>query len=130
MNEIYDFLKDAGTYYLATVEGNAPKIRPFGTIDIFNGHLCIQTGKKKDVSHQLHANPNAEICAFKDGKWIRVAGVLKEEESREAKTHMLDAYPDLRNMYSEDDGNTEIWYFASGSAIICSFTEAPKVFEL
>ncbi len=124
MNEIYDFLKACGTYYLATVEGDQPRVRPFGTVNIFEGKLYIQTGKKKDVSKQLYANPKAEICAFMDGKWVRVAGKLIPDERREAKKAMLDAYPNLRGMYSEDDDNTIVFYFESAKATISSFTEA------
>lgn len=130
MNEIYDFLKAAGTYYLATVDGDEPKVRPFGTIDIFDGHLYIQTGKVKPVSKQLHANPHAEICAFMEGRWIRVSGVLKADERAEAKKHMLDNYPDLRRMYDENDDNTEVWYFESGRAVISSFTAPAEEYVL
>ncbi len=125
MEKIYQFLKDAGTYYLATMDGDQPRVRPFGTIDLFEGKLYIQTGKKKDVSKQLYANPKAEICAFMDGKWVRVAGKLIPDERREAKKAMLDAYPNLRGMYSEDDDNTIVFYFESAKATISSFTEAP-----
>ena len=126
MQEVYEFLKSAGTYYLATVEGDQPRVRPFGTVAVFEGKLYIQTGKIKPTSHQLHENPKAEICAFKDGKWIRVAGKLIADERREAKKHMLDDYPNLRGMYSEDDDNTEVFYFEDAVATISSFTEAPK----
>lgn len=127
INDVYDFLKKAETYYLATAEGDQPRVRPFGTVDLFNGKLCIQTGKKKEVSKQLHANPKAELCAFMDGAWLRVSGKLIEEPSREAKKHMLDAYPQLRSMYNEDDGNTEIFYFTQAEAVLASFTAAPEV---
>lgn len=126
MNEIYEFLKNAQTYYLATVEGDQPRVRPFGTVDLFEGRLYVQTGKVKPVSRQLHANPKAELCAFMDGKWIRVAGELEADERVEAKKHMLDAYPMLRKMYDENDGNTEVFYFKHGVATFCSFTEAPR----
>jgi len=129
MQRVYDFLKNAETYYLATVEGDQPRVRPFGTVDLFEGKLYIQTGKVKAVSKQLHANPKAEICAFKDGKWIRVAGELIENDSREARKHMLDAYPSLRAMYNEDDGNAEVFYFKGATATIYSFTDAPVVIE-
>ena len=111
MEKVVKFLKDAGTYYLATVEGDQPRVRPFGTAHIFEGRLYIQTGKKKDVSKQLHINPKAEICAFKDGEWLRVAGELIEDDRVEARQSMLDAYPSLKSMYSADDGNTEVFYF-------------------
>lgn len=126
MQEVYDFLKNCGTYYLATVEGDQPHVRPFGTINIFDGKLYIQTGKIKPCSKQLHANPKAEICAFADGKWIRIACELIADERREAKTAMLDAYPHLRGMYSEDDGNTEVLYMKNATATISSFADAPK----
>ena len=130
MNRIYDFLKSAGTYYLATVEDNQPRVRPFGTIDLFEDKLYIQTGKIKEVSKQMHKNPKVEICAFKDGKWIRVSGEVEVDDRREARKHMLDNYPELRNMYNEDDGNTEVWYFKNGEAVISSFTDAPVVIEI
>jgi len=126
MKEVYDFLKAAGTYYLATVEGDQPRVRPFGTVEIFEGKLYIQTGKIKEVSKQLQANPKAEICAFKDGKWLRVAGRLIRDDRREAKAHMLEAYPSLQRMYSPDDDNTEVLYFEDATATFSSFTEAPR----
>lgn len=126
MQEVYDFLKSAGTYYLATVDGDQPRVRPFGTIDIFEGKLYIQTGKIKDVSKQIQANPKVEISAFLDGKWIRVAGKLVRDDRIEAKKHMLDAYPSLQQMYSATDDNTEVLYFENATATISSFTEAPK----
>ena len=122
MEEIVKFLKEAETYYLATVEGDQPRVRPFGTAHIFEGKLYIQTGKKKDVSKQLYANPKAELCAFKGGEWIRVAGELARES-------MLDAYPSLKKMYAADDGNTEVFYFKNGVATISSFTHEPKVIK-
>ena len=126
MEKVVQFLKDAGTYYLATVEGDQPRVRPFGTAHIFEGKLYIQTGKSKEVSKQLHINPKAEICAFKDGKWLRVAGELVPDDRREAKVSMLDAYPSLKNMYSADDDNTEVFYFKNATATFSSFTEEPE----
>ena len=126
MDKVVDFLKSAEVYYLATVDGDQPRVRPFGTVNVFEGKLYIQTGKVKDVSKQLHANPKAEICAFKDGKWIRVSGELVEDDRREARESMLNAYPNLRSMYSEDDGNTEVFYFKDAVAVISSFTSAPE----
>lgn len=127
METVLQFLKDAETYYLATVEGNQPRVRPFGTAHIFEGKLYIQTGKVKDVSKQLHANPKAEICAFKGGEWIRVAGELVEDDRVEARQSMLDAYPSLQKMYSVDDGNTEVFYFRNATATFSSFTHEPDV---
>lgn len=126
MQEVYEFLKNAETYYLATMEGDQPRVRPFGTVDIFDGKLYIQTGKVKDVAKQIASNPKVEICAFKDGKWLRLSGELVEDDRREAKKHMLDNYPMLRRMYSEDDGNTLVLYFKNATAVFSSFTEAPK----
>lgn len=129
MEEVEKFLKEAETYYLATVEGDQPRVRPFGTAHIFEGKLYIQTSKKKDVSKQLHANPKAELCAFKGGEWIRVAGELVEDDRVEARQSMLDAYPGLKKMYAADDGNTEVFYFKNGVATISSFTHEPKVIK-
>lgn len=128
MNKAYEFLKKAGVYYLATADGDQPRVRPFGTVLWYEDKLYIQTGKVKPVSRQLHENPKAEICAFMDGKWIRVAGELIADERREVKKAMLDDYPDLRRMYNEDDGNTEVFYFRNASATISSFMEAPDTF--
>ena len=127
MQRVLDFLKGAGTYYLSTVEGNQPRVRPFGTINEFEGKLYIQTGKVKNVSKQLHANPKAEICAFKDGEWLRVAGTFVEDDRMEAREAMLEAYPDLKAMYSADDGNTEVFYIKDATATFSSFTKAPEV---
>ena len=129
MQEVYDFLKAAGTYFLATVDGDQPRVRPFGTVSVFENRLYIQTGRIKPTSKQLHANPKAEICALKDGTWIRVAGELVADERREAKKHMLDEYPNLRNMYNEDDNNTEVFYFTGAVATIYSFAGEPKIIK-
>ena len=126
MNEIYEFLKKCGTYYLATVDGDRPRVRPFGTIDIFEGKLTIQTGKAKAVSRQIHANPHIEICAFNNGVWIRVEAVAEEVPEIAAQEQMLNAYPELRAMYCPGDGNTEIFALKSGRAVISSFGVAPK----
>ena len=125
MKQVYDFLKKAGTYYLATMEGNQPRVRPFGTVNIFEDKLYMQTGKIKPVSKQLLANPNAEICAFDGNKWIRVSGELVEDDRVEARKSMLDAYPELRRMYDENDGNTQVFYFKNATAVLSSFTHAP-----
>ncbi|MBR1479253.1 MAG: pyridoxamine 5'-phosphate oxidase family protein [Lachnospiraceae bacterium] len=127
MQRVADFLKEAQTYYLATVEGDQPRVRPFGTVHIFEDKLYIQTGKVKDVSKQIHANPKVEVCAFKDGKWLRVAGELVEDDRLEARQSMLDAYPSLQSMYKADDGNTEVFYFKNATATFSSFTSEPEV---
>ena len=129
MQKVYDFIKNANTYYLATMDGDQPRVRPFGTINIFDGKLYIQTGKSKDISKQLMANPKAEICAFNGEEWIRVAGELVEDDRVEAKKDMLDNYPSLRAMYDENDGNTQVFYFKNATATISSFTHAPEVIK-
>ena len=129
MERVCQFLKDAGTYYLATVEGDQPRVRPFGTAHIFEGKLYIQTGKAKPVSKQLGENPKAEICAFHGGTWVRIAGELVEDDRVEARKSMLDAYPNLRGMYDENDGNTQVLYFKNAVATFSSFTAAPETVE-
>ena len=117
MERVVQFLKEAETYYLATVEGDQPRVRPFGTAHIFEGKLYMQ----------IHANPKVEICAYKNGEWLRVAGELVEDDRREARQSMLDAYPSLQNMYSADDGNTEVFYLKNATATFSSFTHEPEV---
>ena len=129
MERVCSFIKEAQTYYLATVDGDQPRVRPFGTINIFEGRLYIQTGRVKDVAKQLAANPKAEICAFKNGTWIRVAGELVDDNRVEAKKSMLDAYPSLRAMYDPEDDNTEVLYFKNAKATFSSFTAAPETVE-
>ena len=126
MERVYNFLKEAGVYYLATVEGDQPRVRPFGAANIFEGKLYIQTGKVKPCSQQILANPKVEISAFHNGTWIRIAGELVEDDRVEAKKSMLDAYPDLRAMYDEKDGNTQVFYFKNAVATFSSFTAAPE----
>lgn len=127
MEKVCEFLKTAGTYYLATVEADQPRVRPFGTAHIFEGKLYIQTGKSKPVSRQLAANPKCEICAFHDGVWLRVSGELVEDDRVEAKKSMLDDYTGLRGMYDEHDGNTQVLYLKNAVATFSSFTSAPEV---
>ena len=129
MKRVLEFLKKASVYYLATAEGDQPRVRPFGTVNEFEGKLYIQTGKAKPISKQLAANPKAELCAFCDGAWIRVACELIEDDRLEAKKSMLDAYPNLRGMYDENDGNTQVLYMHNAVATIGSFGGAPVVIE-
>ncbi len=126
MERVEKFLKDAGTYYLATMDGDQPRVRPFGTIHNYEGRLYIQTGKSKDVSKQIHANPKVEICACTGPEWLRVSATLVEDDRREARQSMLDAYPSLQGMYSADDGNTEVFYLKDATATFSSFTSAPE----
>lgn len=129
MQEVYDFLKKCGTYYLATVEDGQPRVRPFGTIDIFEGKLYIQTGKVKDVSKQIRQNPKVELCAFDGEKWLRLSGRLVRDERVEAKEHMLAGYPSLQATYSATDDNTEVLYFENATAVFYSFTDGPVTIQ-
>lgn len=129
MQEVYEFLKKAGTYYLATVEGDQPRVRPFGTVHNFEGKLYIQTGKKKDVSKQMKQNPKVEICAMNGGEWIRIQALAVEDDRVEAKQSMLDAYPNLKNRYSATDNNTQVLYLMNAVATISSFAGKPKVIK-
>ena len=127
MQQVYEFLKKAGTYYLATAEGDQPRVRPFGTVDIYDGKLYIQTGLKKDCAKQMLANPKVELCAFSGGRWIRVTAKAVLDERVEAQQHMLDAYPSLQGMYAAGDGNTAVFALTEATATISSFTEPPLV---
>ena len=126
MEKVCKFLKDAGVYYLATVEGDQPRVRPFGTAHIFEDKLYIQTGKVKPCAKQLLANPKAELCAFHNGAWVRIACELVEDDRVEARKSMLDAYPNLRGMYDENDGNTLVLYMKNATATFASFGGAPE----
>lgn len=127
MNEVLDFLKKAGTYYLATVEGDQPRVRPFGTIHEFEGKLYIQTGKSKPCSKQMAANPKVEICAFAGGQWLRIAATAVDDDRVEAKASMLDAYPNLKDRYSAEDPNTQVLYLKDATATFSSFTAPDRV---
>lgn len=126
MEEVYAFLKACGTYYLATMDGNQPRVRPFGTVDLYNGQLTIQTGRKKDVAQQMLTNPQIELCAFDGQRWLRLAAKAVEIPEVAAQEHMLDAYPNLRSMYAPGDGNTMIFALAEATATFSSFTEPSR----
>lgn len=127
MQEVHDFLKKCGAYYLATVDGDLPRVRPFGTIHLFDGKLYIQTGKVKDVSKQMAANPRVEICAAKDGEWVRVQATVVNDDRLEAKESMLEAYPQLKGRYSATDDNMQVLYLKDAVATFSSFTADPRV---
>lgn len=116
MQRVYDFLKEAKTYYLCTVDNGIPRVRPFGTVDLYDGKIYIQTGKVKDCSKQMAANPNIAICAMGPGGWIRINAEAVNDDSREAKVHMLEAYPNLKKMYDPDDDNTQVLYLKNARA--------------
>ena len=126
IEKAYQFLNDANTYYLATVEGDQPRVRAFGTALLYDEKLYIQTGKVKPVSHQIAENPKVEICAFKGGKWVRIAGELVNDDNREVKVAMLEKMPSLKGMYSADDDNMQMLYFKNATATFSSFTEEPE----
>ena len=127
MNEVYEFLKRCGVYYLATMDGDQPRVRPFGTCDLFEGKLYIQTGKVKPVAQQMKANPKVEISAMSpEGRWIRITAEAVPDENVAAQEHMLAAYPALQAQYKPGDGNTEVYYLRNACAVICSFTDAPN----
>lgn len=127
--EAQQFLKKCGTYFLATVAGDQPRVRPFGTAEIFEGKLYIQTGKVKNVYKQLAANPKAEICGFDGNEWIRIQCELIPDERIEAKQDMLDKNPSLKGMYKADDDNTIVLYCRNATATISSFTAPAKVIK-
>ena len=127
MREVYDFLKQCGTYYLATLDGDCPRVRPFGTVDLFEGKLYLQTGKPKQVSRQIHAHPQAEICACAGEAWLRLEATLVEDPRVEAQRHLLEQYPMLQQMYQPGDGNTEVFYLQDAVATFYSFSGAPRV---
>lgn len=127
MQQVYDFLKKCGTYYLATVEGEQPRVRPFGTVDLFEGKLYLQTGLSKSVAQQLKADPKVELCAFDGERWLRVAATAVYDNNLEAQKHMLAAYPSLQAMYQPGDGNTAVYYLQDATATFSSFTAAPEV---
>lgn len=129
MQEVCEFLKQCSTYYLATTDGDQPRVRPFGTAEIFEGKLYIQTGKVKNVYRQMKENPKIEISGMAGGNWIRLTATAIEDDRVQARQHMLDAYPSLKKMYSADDGNTVVFYLENATATICSFTEEPKVIQ-
>ena len=126
MEEVYAFLKACGTYYLATMDGNQPRVRPFGTVDLYNGQLTIQTGRKKDVAQQMLTNPQIELCAFDGQRWLRLAAKAVEIPEVAAQEHILDAYPNLRSMYAPGDGNTMIFALTEATATFSSFTEPSR----
>lgn len=123
IEKVYQFLDESHTYYLATVEGDQPRVRAFGTILLHNGKLYIQTGKSKPVSKQIALNPKVEICAFKNGQWLRVAGKLVNDDNRDVKVAMLEKMPSLKPLYNPDDGNMQMLYFKNATATFSSFTE-------
>lgn len=127
MNEVYEFLRSCKTYFLATTDGDQPRVRPFGTIDKYSGHLYIQTGRKKSVSKQMHANPRIELCAFDGSRWLRLEATAVSEANLEAEKHMLAAYPELSGMYKAGDGNNEVFRLENVTATFASFTEPARV---
>lgn len=129
IEKVCEFLDEAQTYYLATADGDQPRVRPFGTVLLYDGKLYIQTGKVKDVSKQIAANPKVEVCAFKAGKWLRVAGELVNDDSHDVKVAMLEKMPSLKSMYSADDDNMQMLYFKNAVATFSSFTAESETFS-
>lgn len=130
MKQVLEFLKKSGVFYLATADGNQPRVRPFGAVCEFEGKLYIVTNNQKDVYKQILANPKIEISGMAEGKWIRLTAEALRDDRREARKAMLDANESLRSMYNEDDGKVEVLYLQNATASICSFTDAPVTYTL
>ena len=127
IQKVYEFIIQCGTYYIATIDGDKPRVRPFGTVVIFEGKLYIQTSKLKNVSKQIQENPNVELCAFNGDKWILVSGKLVRDDRIEAKRYMLDKHPSLKSVYSAEDDKTEVLYFENATAVISSFSAEDEI---
>nr|MDD6335717.1 pyridoxamine 5'-phosphate oxidase family protein [bacterium] len=127
MQEVYAFLKKCGTYFLSTLEGDQPRVRPFGTICLFEGRLYILTGKRKPVSRQIAANPRVELCALEGRKWLRVAATLVEDDRLQAQQAMLEDYPELQHVYRPGDGNTQVFYLKDATATFSTYTQPPHI---
>ena len=125
MKTVQEFLQSTHVYFLATVEGDQPQVRPFGTAEIIEGKLYIQTGHVKNVAKQIAANPKVAICAYDGDRWLRITATLVEDPRVEIKKAMLDANPGLRSMYDENDGNTAVYFLTEAKATLNSFTAAP-----
>ena len=125
MKETYEFLKKCNVFYIATIDGDKPRVRPFGAVNIFEDKLYLQTGKIKNVFKQIELNNHVEICGYSDGRWIRIETELIDDDRIEAKKSMLDNNPELRSMYNEEDDNTKVLYMENAKATIYSFTEEP-----
>lgn len=129
ITDVVSFLVEAKVFYLATCEKDQPRVRPFGAVDYNNGRLYIQTGKKKDVSRQMHENPKIEICCFNKGRWLRIAAEAVEDPSIEAQQHLLDVNPGIKRLYKAGDGNTEVFYLKNAKAVFYSFAQGPEEVE-
>ena len=129
MQRVYEFLKNAEVYYLATVEGDQPRVRPFGTIDLFEDKLYIQTGKVKPCAHQMKANPKVEITAMRGEDWIRITCEAYLETRHEAVVSMVEAHPHLAQFYRADDPDTEVFYLANVTAVVFSTTPQPLTIQ-
>lgn len=127
MSAVLDYLKDCGVFYIATTDGDQPRVRPFGAVCEFEGKLYFITANTKNVYKQLVTNPRVEISAMKgQDSWIRLVGEAKFDDRREARVAMLEAVPVLKNMYNPDDGVMVVFYLDNVKATVCSFTEEPK----
>lgn len=129
MKEVFDFLKKAGTFYVATAEGDQPRVRPFGAVIEFEGKMYFITGKVKDIFKQIEKNPKVEILAMHEGNWMRIETKLVNDENVAAKEAMLEAYPSLKSAYSPTDDNMAVLYLDGGKATLASMTDAPVVYD-
>ncbi len=123
MQKAWEFLHKTHTYFLATAEGDQPQLRPFGTAEIIEGKLYIQTGHVKNVAKQIAANPKVSIVALDGTEWLRITATLVEDPRVEIKKAMLDANPGLRSMYDENDDNTAVYFLTDVKASINSLVK-------
>lgn len=126
MNEVCEFIRQCGEYFLATVDGDQPRVRPFSTAVVFEDRLYIQTEKFKNVAKQMLANPKVEMCAYDkvNGGWVRVEATVVPDERVEAKQFVLDQYPELKSKYTIAD--TIVFYLKDAKATFYSSVDKSR----
>lgn len=127
MKRTYDFLKKAGTFYLATVDKDQPRVRPFGAVCIAHEKLYICSNNKKECYKQMLDNNKIEISAMVGNEWIRLTGLVKNDSSKKVKSAMLNENPILKTMYSEDDTIFEVLYLENVTATFNQFGKEKEV---
>lgn len=113
--KVYEFLEDAKTFYLATMEGNQPRVRPYGAMLFFEGKNYIMAFGQTNATRQIAANQKAEICAFK-GRTLRIECKLVEDNRPEVGKALVDKMPVLKPVLGENGENGVMYYLKDATA--------------
>jgi len=130
LTKIYDFLHEAKRFFVATVDKDKPRVRPFGSYMIYDGKLYFSTADTKPFWRQIIENPNIEICACDgEGGWLRIEAKANPDRRKVVKEAMLRQNPRLQQIYEAHGKHVALFYITNATAAFENLKGEKEVFK-